>query len=150
MERMEIAKKFYRQAQKMTLAMVTLVVVYGAMGYYLIRTGRASSAILNAQIYPVVKYGALAVSVFGIFAMRQLSCRILSSFPATERPPRKLLGRTILMNAGAQLSLLLGLALIFLGRRPYDYIPFAVVSLTGFALAYPKKAQWMNWLGAEF
>ena len=150
MDRIEMAKKFYRQAQKMTLGMAILVVVYGAMGYYLIRIGKAGPSILNAQTYPLVKYGALTVSVLGIFAMKQLSHRMLSSFPATVRPPQKLLGRTILMNAGAQLSILLGLALIFFGRQPYDYIPFAVISLAGFALAFPKKEQWVSWLGTNF
>ena len=150
MDRIEMAKKFYRQAQKMTLGMAILVVVYGAMGYYLIRIGKAGPSILNAQTYPLVKYGALAVSVLGIFAMRQLSCRMLNSFPVTVRPPQKLLGRTVLMNAGAQLSLLLGLALIFFGKQPYDYIPFAVISLAGFALAFPKKEQWVSWLGTNF
>ena len=150
MDRIEMAKKLYFQAQKMTISMATLVVVYGGMGYYLIRTGRTGAPMLNAQIYPFVKYGALAISVLGIFAVGQLSHRMLDSFPATERPPQKLLGRTVLMNAGAQLSLLLGLILIFFGRRVYDFIPFAIVSFTGFALAFPKKRQWVNWLGAEF
>ena len=154
MGRMETAKKLYVQAQKMTIGMAVMVVAYGAMGYFLIRTGKAGSFVLGTQIYPFVKYGALAVSVFGVFMMGKLGHRAIDSFPAevpvTERPPQKLFVRTVLMNAGGQLSLLVGLLLIFFGRRPFDFIPFAVLSLAGFALAFPKKQQWVAWLGADF
>ena len=154
MERMEIAKKFYAQAQKMTMGMAALVVAYGSMGYYLIQTGRASSSILNAQVYPFVKFGTLLLSITGIFTMWRLGDRMISSFsvavPPRERPPQRLFLRTALMNGGAQLSLLLGLLLIFFGRRPFDFIPFAVISLVGFAVAFPKKRQWKSWLGMDF
>ncbi len=186
MDRTEIAKKFYTQAQMITIGMAASVVAYGAIGYYLIQMGKAGPSILNAQTYPLVKYGALIVSVLGIFVMGQLSHRIFSAFPAqvpnTERPPEKqdgarlsinsfdsergsppatrppsqsgspqrLFMRTILMNAGAELPLLLGMVLVFLGHQPYDFIPFAVVSLAGFAFAFPKKQQWVDWLGTDF
>jgi hypothetical protein len=154
MDRIEVAKKFYKQAQRMTIGMAAAVVAYGAIGYYLIRMGKAGPAILNAQIYPLVKYGTLAVSVLGIFAMWQLSNRMFSASqvvtPAAERLPQRLFGRAVLMSAGAELPLLLGMILVFLGRQAYDFIPFAVVSLTGFALAFPKKHQWVSWLGADF
>lgn len=154
MDRIEMAKKFYTQAQRMTIGMAASVVAYGAIGYYLVKMGKVGPLILNAQIYPLAKYGALAASVLGIFAMGQLSHRIFSAFPAqvpnTERPPQKLFVRTVLMSAGAELPLLLGMILVFLGHQPYDFIPFAVVSLTGFAFAFPKKEQWVSWLGADF
>ena len=149
-----MAKKFYAQAQRMTLAMAASVVAYGAIGFYLIHLGKVGPAVLNAQAYPLAKYGALAVSVFGIFAMWQISSRMFSAFsssvPGPERPPQRILLKTIMMNAGAELPLLLGLVLVFLGRQPLDYIPFAIVSLTGFALAFPKKQEWVDWLGVEF
>jgi hypothetical protein len=154
MERMEIAKKFYIQAQRMTIGMAASVVAYGAIGFYLIHMGKGGPAILNAQNYPLVKYGALGASVLGVFVMWQLSDRMFSFFPAqvpdAERPPQKIFLKTVIMNAGAELPLLLGMILVFLGRQPYDYIPFAVVSLAGFAFAFPKKDQWVNWLGADF
>jgi hypothetical protein len=153
-DRMEMAKKFYTQAQKMTVGMAASVVAYGAIGFYLIQTGKIGPAILNAQIYPLLKYGSLVVSVLGIFAMGQLSSRMFSSFsvqtPSAERPPQKLFVRTVLMSAGAELPLLLGMVLVFLGHQPYDFIPFAVISLTGFAFAFPKRQEWMSWLGADF
>lgn len=154
MDRIEMAKKFYMQAQRMTLGMAASVVAYGAIGFYLIRMGKAGPSILNAQTYPLVKYGALAVSVLGIFAMGQVGHRMFSAFsaqvPAMERPPQKLFVRTVLMSAGAELPLLLGMILVFLGRQPYDFIPFAAVSLAGFAFAFPKKQQWADWLGTDF
>ena len=154
MDRMEITKKLYTQAQRMTLGMAALVVAYGAMGYYLIQMGKAGPSILNAQTYPLVQYGALAISVLGVLVMGELGRRTLDAFPAavpaTERPPQKLFVRTVLMNAGAQLSLLLGLLLIFFGRRAFDFIPFAAISLIDFALAFPKKRQWISWLGMDF
>ena len=154
MDRIEMAKKFYTQAQRMTIGMAASVVAYGAIGYYLIHMGKVGPSILNAQTYPLAKYGALAVSVLGIFAMGQLSQRMFSAFaaqvPNTERPPQKLFVRTVLMSAGAELPLLLGMVLVFLGHQPHDFIPFAVVSLTGFAFAFPKKQQWVSWLGADF
>ena len=154
MDRMEMAKKFFVQAQRMTLGMAASVVAYGAIGYYLVHIGKAGPAILNAQTYPLAKYGALAFSVLAIFAMWQFSNRMFSSFsakvPATERPPQRIFLKTVLMSAGAELPLLLGMILVFLGRQVYDYVPFAVVSLTGFALAFPNKQQWVNWLGADF
>lgn len=154
MERKEIAKKFYSQAQRMTIGMAASVVAYGAIGYYLIQIGKAGPAILNAQTYPLVKYGALAVSVAGIFMMWQISNRMFSAspagLPATGRPPQKIFLKTVLMNAGAELPLLLGMLLVFFGKKPFDYIPFALISLTGFALAFPKKQQWMDWLGTDF
>ena len=69
MDRIEMAKKFFAQAQKMTIGMAASVIAYGAIGYYLIQEGKAGPAVLNAQNYPLVKYGALAVSVAGIFMM---------------------------------------------------------------------------------
>ncbi len=154
MERMEIAKKFYAQAQRMTIAMAASVVAYGAISFYLIQMGKGGPAILNAQNYPLVKYGALGVSILGIFAMWQISNRMFSSpaaqVPPVERPVQRIFLKTVIMNAGAELPLLLGMLLVFFGRQPDDYIPFAVVSLAGFAFAFPKKEQWVNWLGSDF
>ncbi|MFA5159938.1 MAG: hypothetical protein WC484_05470 [Candidatus Omnitrophota bacterium] len=154
MDRMEMAKKLYTQAQRMTIGMAASVVAYGAIGYYLVQMGKVGPAILNAQTYPLVKYGALGVSILGIFAMWQLDRRMFNAFPAqipdTERPPQRLFVRTVLMSAGAELPLLLGMVLVFLGRQALDFIPFAIVSLTGFSLAFPRKQQWSNWLGADF
>ncbi|MFH1207958.1 MAG: hypothetical protein V1673_00175 [Candidatus Omnitrophota bacterium] len=154
MDRIEMAKKFYTQAQRMTIGMAASVVAYGAIGYYLVQMGKAGPSILNAPIYPLVKYGALAVSVLGIFTMGQLSHRMFGAFsvqvPNAKRPPQKLFVRTVLMSAGAELPLLLGMILVFLGHQPYDFIPFAVVSLVGFAFAFPKKEQWVSWLGTDF
>ncbi len=154
MDRMEVAKKFYTQAQRMTIGMAASVIAYGAIGFYLIQMGKAGPAILNAQTYPLVKYGALTVSVLGVFAMWKISNRIFSAsqgaIPAADRPVQKIFLKTVIMNAGAELPLLLGMLLVFFGRQPYDYIPFAVVSLAGFALAFPKKEQWATWLGADF
>jgi hypothetical protein len=154
MDRIEIAKKLYAQAQRMTIGMAASVAAYGAIGYHLVRIGKAGPLILNAQTYPLVKYGALAASVLGIFAMGQLGRRMFSAFPAqvpaAERPPQKLFVRAVLMSAGAELPLLLGMVLVFLGHQPYDFIPFAVVSLAGFAFAFPKKQQWTDWLGTDF
>lgn len=151
---MEIAKKFYAQAQRMTIGMAASVVAYGAIGYYLIQMGKGGPAILNAQNYPLAKYGALGVSILGVFAMWKISNRMFSSFPGQTqnagRPPQKIFLKTVLMSAVAEVPLLLGMVLVFLGRQPYDYIPFAVVSLTGFALAFPRKEQWVHWLGADF
>jgi hypothetical protein len=141
----------------MTIGMAAAVVVYGAIGFYLIHMGKGGPAILNAQTYPLAKYGALVVSILGIFAMGWLVRGGVSGVsaaavqaPDTERPVQKIFLRTILMCAGAEVPVLLGMILVFLGRQPYDYIPFAVVSLTGFAFAFPKKQQWASWLGADF
>ena len=149
-----MAKKFYAQAQRMTIGMAASVVAYGAIGYYLIQMGKAGPAILNAQTYPLAQYGALAVSVLGVFLMWKISNRIFSAsqgvIPVANRPVQKIFLRTVIMNAGAELPLLFGMLLVFFGRQPYDFIPFAVVSLTGFALAFPQKEQWVSWLGLDF
>jgi hypothetical protein len=154
MDRIEMAKRFYAQAQKMTIGMAASVVAYGAIGFYLIHLGKVGPAVLTASTYPLAKYGGLGVSLTGIFAMWQLSLRMFNEsqpgVPNTERSPQKLFLRTILMSAGAEVPLLLGLVLVFLGRQPYDFIPFAVVSLAGFSFAFPKKQQWVSWLGTDF
>lgn len=154
MDRIALAKKFYSQAQRMTLGMAASVMAYGAIGYFLIKEGKAGPAILNAQIYPLVRYGALFISAAGIFAMWQVSNRMFNSFsasvPNTERPPQRIFLRTVIMNAGAEVPLLLGMLLVFFGRHPLDYIPFAVISLIGFVLAFPQKQQWTSWLGVDF
>src|SRR5512140_39585 len=94
MDRMEAAKRLYAQAQRMTIGMAASVVAYGAIGYYLVRMGKAGPSILDGQTYPLVKYGALFISAVGIFAMWQLSNRMFSAFPAqvpnTERPVQKI------------------------------------------------------------
>lgn len=154
MDRMEMAKKLFSQAQKMTLGMAASVVAYGAIGYYLVQIGKAGPAVLNAQTYPMAKYGGLAVSLAGVFGMWLLSRRMFPISPVQPstvvRSPQKIFLRTLIMNAGAELPLLLGMLLVFFGRQPYDYIPFAMISLTGFALAFPKKQQWVDWLGSDF
>lgn len=154
MDRMEMAKKFYVQAQRMTIGMAASVVAYGAIGFYLIQMGKGGPAILNVQSYPLAQYGALAFSILGILVMGKISNRMFSSpqgsLPAEARSVQKIFLKTVIMNAGAELPLLLGMVLVFLGRKPYDYIPFAIVSLTGFAFAFPKKQQWVSWLGMDF
>ena len=151
---METAKKFYVQAQKMTIGMAASVVAYGAIGYYLIHLGKGGPAILNTSNYPIVKYGALVFAILGVFAMWKISNRIFNAPQgaplASNRPVQKIFLKTVIMNAGAELPLLLGMLLVFFGHQPYDYIPFAIVSLSGFFLAYPRKEQWVSWLGAEF
>jgi hypothetical protein len=149
MERTEAAKKFYAQAQKMTIGMAASVLAYGAIGYYLIQQGKAGPAVLNAQMYSLVKYGALVLSVVGIFVMWQISNRM---FRPSQRggPVQKIFLKTVIMSAGAELPVLLGMVLVFLGHRPYDYLPFAVVSLAGFVFAFPRKQQWVDWLGTDF
>ena len=148
MERMDPAKKFFMQARKMTLSLAASVVIYGAVGYYLIRMGKAGPTILNAQTYSLAQYGALIVSVIGIFMMRQISARVTGG--SSERRPQKLLLATMVMCAAAELPVLLGMALMFFGRQVLDYIPFALVALVGFVFAFPKKKQWSSWLGADF
>lgn len=152
-DRIEIAKKFYAQAKKMTLGMAASVFAYGAIGYYLTPIGKSGPAILNAQMYPLVKYGALFVSAAGIYGMWQLSNRSFHLFQAISqasgRSVQKIFLRTVIMNAGAELPLLLGMILVFLGHQPCDFIPFAVISLAGFVLAFPQKKQWSSWLGLK-
>ena len=154
MDRIEMAKRSYAQAQRMTIGMAASVVAYGAIGYYLIQAGKGGPAILNAQTYPLVKYGALMVSAVGIFVMWLLSNRMFSASQtvssAAGRPVQKLFVKTVLMSAGAEVPVFLGMVLVFLGRQPYDYIPFAIISLAGFFLAFPKKQQWIDWLGVDF
>lgn len=154
MDRMETARRLYAQAQRITITMAASVVAYGAIGFYLVHMGKAGPMILKAQTYPFVKYGALLFSVVGIFAMWQLGSRMFSirsvQVPPNERSVQKLFVKTILMCAGAELPLLFGMILVFLGRRPYDFIPFALVSLSGFAFAFPKKQQWVSWLDGDF
>ena len=153
MERIDQAKKLFMQARKMTLSLALSVGIYGVVGYYLVRMGKAGPAILNAPMYPLAKYGALIVSVIGIFMMRRISLRMtgasqgLGLVPAPR--PQKLLLATIVMCAAAELPVLLGMLLMFFGHQVYDYIPFAAVALVGFVLAFPKKQQWSSWLGAE-
>jgi len=153
MDRIEIAKKFYSQAQRMTLWMAAAVVAYGAIGFYLIHIGKGGPAGLNAQTYPIVKYSALAIAVLGVFGMQGVRARIIRSVqvgtPSSERSPQKLYVGTVLLSFGAEVALFLGMLLVFLGHQPYDYVPFAVVSLTGFTLAFPRKQQWSDWLGIE-
>lgn len=154
MDRIELAKKFYKQARKMTVGMALSVLAYGAIGFYLIPMGKGGPAILNAQAYPLAQYGALTAAILGVFVMQRVSARILRVAQANsqgpERHPQKLFVGTIVMSFGAEWAVLLGMILVFLGRRPYDYIPFAVVSLTGFAFAFPQKQKWSSWLGADF
>lgn len=168
MDRMEMAKKFYAQAQKITIGMAASVVVYGVIGYYLIHIGKAGPAILNVQTYLLVKYGALLISAVDIFVMWQVSNGMLHAsegvVPNTERSlekqegirlssqggsPQRIFLRTVIMSAGAEMPVLLGMLLVFFGRHPYDYIPFAAISLIGFVLAFPQKAQWSSWLGVD-
>lgn len=154
MNRMEMAKKYYAQAQRMTIGMAVSVVAYGAIGYYLIKIGKVGPVAMSAQTYPLVKYGALAISVAGIVVMWQISARMFSvsraAGPEVERSLQKIFSRTVILSAAAELPVLLGMVLVFLAHQPHDYIPFAAISLVGFALAFPKKEQWVSWLGADF
>lgn len=153
MERTEIAKKLFAQAQRMTLAMAVSVLLYGAIAYYLIQIGKVGPAVLDAQIYPLVKYGALGISIMGILSMGFLAGRMCGAPQGVEaegnRAPQKLFLRTILMSAGAELPVLLGMILVFLGHQIYDYVPFAAISLAGFAFAFPKKQHWSSQLGID-
>jgi len=148
MERVDWAKRLYGQAQKMTIGMALSVFAYGAIGFYLVRAGEAGPVVLSAGAYPLVKYGALTVSILIVFAMRWVSSRILRI--ARGSSPQKLFISVIVMSFGAELAVLLGMILVFLGRQPYDYIPFAIVSLTGFVFAFPQKQKWSDWLGIAF
>ncbi len=154
MERTEMAKKLFAQAQKMTFGMSLAVVAYGAIAYYLIHLGKAGPAVLNPQTYTFAKYGALAASAAGIFAMWQVGLRMAgmaaSSASPADRPVQKMFVKTVILCAAAEVPVLLGLLLVFFGRQPNDYIPFAALSLAGFILAFPKKQQWVNWLGTDF
>ncbi len=153
MDRNELARKFYKQARKMTVGMAMSVFAYGAIGFYLIGMDQAGPAVMSAGAYPLLKYGALMVAILVVFAMRWVSTRILrvaqSGVSNPERHPQKLFVGMIVMSFGAEAAVLLGLILVFLGRQPYDYIPFAVVSLTGFAFAFPQKQKWSEWLGID-
>lgn len=153
MDRIELAGKFFKQARKMTVGMAMSVFAYGAIAFYLTQIGKTGPAILNAQTYPFVKYGALALAILGIFAMQQVSARILriaqAGTQASGRHPQKLFVGMIMVSFGAELAVLLGMILVFLGRQPYDYIPFAIVSLVGFTFAFPQKQKWSEWLGID-
>jgi len=154
MEQAEKVKKLFVQAQKMTLSMSLAVIAYGVVAYYLIHIGKAGPAILDPQTYALVKYAALAASAAGIFAMWQVGLRMAGATqnPVSpgERPVQKIFARTVILCAAAELPVLLGLLLIFFGKQPIDYIPFAVLSAAGFILAFPRKQQWVNWLGSDF
>jgi hypothetical protein len=153
MDRNELARKFYKQARKMTIGMAASVFAYGAIGFYLVGMEKSGPAVLSAGAYPLFKYGALMAAILVVFVMRWVSARILriaqANVASPERHPQKLFVGMIVMSFGAELAVLLGLILVFLGREPYDYIPFAVVSLTGFAFAFPQKQKWSEWLGID-
>jgi len=136
----------------MTLSLGASVVIYGVVGVYLIRMEKTAPMILKAQTYSIAKYGAFAVAIAGLFLMRQISARVMREFQASspaERRPQKLLVSTIVMCVAAELPVLLGMILMFLGRQSFDYIPFAILALTGFAFAFPKKQAWSTWLGID-
>ena len=154
MEQTDMAKKLFAQAQKMTLSMSLAVIAYGVIAYYLIHIGKAGPAVLDPQTYTLVKYAALAVSAAGIFAMWQVGLKMAgmaqTSTPPEERPVQRMFVKTIILCAAAEVPVLLGLLLVFFGKQPTDYIPFAVLSAAGFILAFPRKQQWVNWLGSDF
>ena len=168
MERISMAKKYFNQARRMTGSLAISVVIYGVVANYLVSIGKAGPAIFNAQTYPLAQYGGLAVSIGAIMAARWMGSRMLSVSQMggpeirgnssgsragiSESPcsPQRLLARTIILNAGAEVSLLLGMALVFFGRKPYDFIPFAIISLAGFWFSFPRKEQWVSWLGDDF
>lgn len=153
MDRIAQAKKLYAQARKTTVSLALSVVAYGVVGYFLIQREKAGPALLNGPQYGWALYAALFLSAAGLFAMWQVGARMSGSFSSvqiTERLPQKIFLRTLLMSAGAELPVFLGMLLMFFGRRPFDYLPFAMLSLAGFWLAFPRKQQWAEWLGTDF
>jgi len=153
-----MAKRLCFQAKTLSLGMAAAVLVYGAMAYYLIRMGKAGPELLHPKTYVLVQYGLLFFSAAGIAMMVRLRERILnfvqkgSEAPPADVPrhPQKLFLATVLMMAAAEMPVLFGLVLVFLGRNFYVFLPFAAISLAGFYFAFPKKQQWVDWLGTDF
>lgn len=154
----EITKRLYFQAKTLSLGMAAAVFVYGILAYYLIHIGKSGPKVLGPQEYRVLQYGLLIFSVAGNVMMYRLRERILNPAqrelgmppPEVPRPPQKLFIATVLMMAAAEMPVLFGLILVFLGSDFYVFLPFGALSLAGFYFAFPRKQQWEDWLGASF
>lgn len=158
MDRKEMIKKSYFQAKVMSLGMGMAVFIYGGLAYFLISMGKGGPAVAGAGTLQLLFYAMLIFSVTGIFLMRRVRDKVLNAGPssgnvsgATEaRHPQKLFLATVLLMAAAELPVLFGLVLVFIGRSFSFFLPFAGLSLVGFYLAFPQKQFWEEWLGENF
>ncbi|MBU9889849.1 MAG: hypothetical protein KTQ49_08295 [Candidatus Omnitrophica bacterium] len=157
-ERAGVAKRLYFQAKTLSLGMMAAVFLYGAFAYFLVHEVKTGVPLPSRTLSLWVPSGMFISAVVGLWLMHGVRGRILNSVgspgdvltSSVSRPPQRLFVATAVMMAAAELPVLLGLVLVFLSGRPHIFLPFAALSLVGFCVAFPRKKQWEDWLGATF
>lgn len=151
----EAAKRGYRTASIISFAMVAAVLIYGVATYFL---ANEHKSLTIHPVKPMLKYSLLFISIAGIFVARSFFDQIFFRADdaavgfSGQKPSRvqKLLTVCIIKNAVAEMPAIFGLFFSFLNGNFYEFIPFAVLSLIGFALFLPQKEDWARRLGLDF
>lgn len=147
-------KKMHQMAAIIGAAMISSVFIYG-FAAHLVLQNRVTEEDMPRPDLGLVRTLLIMLAAFSIPAARPLSQRILSVKSAGKTPAdpqtfslllSKLLTSSIILYAISETSALLGLMLCIVSGNFFDYYPFAIFSLAGILLYFPRYAQWENWI----
>ncbi len=147
--------KYFKQARKMVLSLSAAIFLYAFLSHYLINIQNDTHDFLNPSNYKIIFFVVIVFCV-GAFAFAiSRSRRLIMINEKTlelslNQKVQKLYLYTVFLCAAAQLSVLSGLGMVFLGKNPFDYYPFAAIASVLFFFAYPRKSIWIKIVGEIF
>ena len=146
MDQQNLLKKQHQVAVLAASAMVLSVFLYGGVVFLLQRSWDTPSGPGNPVLKPAVFSGAVLNVLMIPFLKGLILKNNLSAGSEAPKNPEdwapRLFTASILGFALSELPSIIGLALCLMTQNARDYWPFAALSLSAFALHFPRYSEW--------
>ena len=145
-----------RVARVIGAALVLAVFVY-AVPVEVIRARRGGFAgFAPAAPVDTLRMLLVVATIADLVLVRFIRSRMLAASPGAARPSgnaspptQRLFTASIVSMTMCLAVAVYGLVLFLIGGRPLDFYGFAVVSLLGLAVYFPRLRQWEEWARGE-
>ena len=137
----------YRTAQAVGGAMVLSLAVLAVVIAQIRRANAPFAGFAPGVPLDVLRWIFAALALADLWLVRFMRTKILAN--AALPPVQRLLSAAIVGLALCEAVALYGFVLFVLAGRPTDYYVFAALALLGFALYFPRRQAWEDWLGSQ-
>ncbi|HOE69166.1 MAG TPA: hypothetical protein PK997_01710 [Candidatus Omnitrophota bacterium] len=147
----QTAARFFRMATMVGWSMMAAVLLYGGLGFFLVRAGKVAPFRIGDGTYRLLQWGGLAISIAVFVGAKAVSANLLGRLREKNiLNVRHLYAMSIMLCGAAGFPAILGLVLLFLKGNLAGFLPFILVSLAELALSQPKRTKWRELSGLSF
>ncbi|MBI1962183.1 MAG: hypothetical protein HYV94_18095 [Candidatus Rokubacteria bacterium] len=137
----------YRTARAVGGAMVLSLAVFAVVVAQIRRANAPFAGFAPGVPHDLLRWIFAAFALADLWLVRFMRTKILAN--AALPPVQRLLSAAIVGLANCEAIALYGFVLFVLAGRVTDYYVFAGLALLGFALYFPRRQAWEDWLGSQ-